>query len=146
MNHPDQLDLLRRDRSILPNAVEELLRYDSGIIFMPRYVVEDLVLRERTLRRGQLVLLSVMGANRDPRVFSEPDRVDLRRDTRDAVSLGYGAHYCPGASIARMELRLMIDAALDFMPSSARLLEDEIRWSEKGVMSQIKSLPVDFAA
>jgi cytochrome P450 len=144
-HHPDQLHLLRRDRSLVPNAVEELLRYDSGILFMPRYVIEDVVLGERTLRQGQLVLLSLMGANRDPRVFSEPDRLDLRRNVKEAVSLGYGMHYCPGASIARMELRLMIDAALDFLPPDARLAEADIRWSNKGVMSQIKTLPVDFS-
>jgi len=62
------------------------------------------------------------------------------------VSFGFGPRYCPGASIARMEPRLMIDAALDFLSPTARLREDEIRWSEKGMMSQIKSLPVDFAA
>jgi biflaviolin synthase len=108
-------------------------------------VIEDVVLGERTLRQGQLVLLSLMGANRDPRVFSEPDRLDLRRNVKEAVSLGYGMHYCPGASIARMELRLMIDAALDFLPPDARLAEADIRWSNKGVMSQIKTLPVDFS-
>ncbi len=146
LKHPDQLSLLRRERSILPNAVEELLRYDSGLIVMPRYVLEDLNLRGRVLRRGQLVVLSLMGANRDPRVFPEPDTVDLRRETRDALSFGHGPHYCIGANIARMELGMMIDAALDLIPQDARLLEDEIRWSERGLMSQIKSLPVDFAS
>jgi cytochrome P450 len=143
-HHPDQLRLLRRDRSLLPNAVEELLRYDSGILFMPRYVVEDFTLRHQALKRGQLVFLSVMGANRDPRVFPEPDRVDLLRNAKDAVSFGYGAHYCPGASIGRMEMRLMLDAALDFIPAGARLVDEEIHWSKKGIMSQLKSLPVDF--
>ena len=145
-HHADHLRQLREDRSLLPNAVEELLRYDSGILFMPRYVLEDLDLRGRTLRRGQLLLLGLLGANRDPRVFSEPDRLDFRRDVKEAVSLGYGTHYCLGASIARMELRFIIDAALDFIPPDALLIEDEIRWSRKGLMSQMKSLPVDFGA
>src|SRR5262249_26213808 len=108
--HPEQFCLLRGDRSLLPNAVEELLRYDSGFMFIPRYVLEELTLRDRTLRRGQLVLLGIMGANRDPRVFFEPDRLDLRREPKDSLSLGYGMHYCLGASIARMQLRLIIDA------------------------------------
>jgi unspecific monooxygenase len=146
LNHPDQLSLLRRDRTILPNAVEELLRFDSGIFVMPRYVVDEFLLEGYVLRKGQLVLLCVMGANRDARAFAEPDRLDLRRDTRAAVTFGFGAHYCPGASLARMELRLMIDAALDFVPTGARLLEDEIRWSKKGLMSQIKTLPVQFGS
>ena len=91
LKHPDQLSMLRRDRSILPNAVEELLRYDSGLVVMPRYVLEDFDLRGRALLKGQMVLLSLMGANRDPRVFPEPDRVDLHRDTRDALSFGHGS-------------------------------------------------------
>jgi cytochrome P450 len=146
LHHPDQLALVRRDRRILPNAVEELLRYDSGIVVMPRYVVDDFPLHGQVLRQGQLVLLSLLGANRDPDVFIDPECVDVLRDTREALSFGFGAHYCIGASVARMELRLMLDAALDFLPCGARLREDEIRWSRKGFMSQIKTLPVDFTA
>jgi cytochrome P450 len=146
LKHPEQLSLLRGDRSLLPNAVEELLRLDSGLVVMPRYVLEDFDLRGRALQKGQLVILSLMGANRDPRVFPEPDALDLHRDTREVMAFGHGAHYCIGANIARMELRRMIDAAIDFIPEGARLLEDEIRWSQKGLMSQIKSLPIDFAS
>jgi cytochrome P450 len=145
LQHPDQMELLRSDRALGPDAVEELLRHGSGIMVMPRYVVEDVAIRDRVLRKGQLVLLSILAANRDPRVFPEPDRLDLRRDAREALSFGFGAHYCIGANIARMELRLMIDAALDFLRPGARLLEEEIRWSHKGVMSQIKSLPVELS-
>ncbi len=145
LQHPDQLALLRRDRSLLPNAVRELLRYDSGLIVMPRYVLEEFELRETSFEKGQLVLLSMMGANRDPRVFAEPDTLDLRRETKDALAFGHGPHYCIGANLALVELRLMLDAALDFLPPGARLLEDQIRWSSRGLMSQIGSLPVDFA-
>ena len=144
--HPEQFSLLRRERSLLANAVEELLRYDSGLTLMPRYVLEDFPLRSQTLKRGQLVALSLVGANRDPRVFRDPEKLDLRRDTSEAVSFGHGSHYCPGANIARAELRSMIEAALDFIPANARLLEDQVRWSSSGFMGQIKSLPVDFAA
>lgn len=146
LKHPDQLAQVRADRSILPSAVDELLRYDSGHVAFPRYVVEDFELRGRTLRKGQLVLLSIMGANRDPALFDDPDVVDFRRDTKAAMYFGHGDHFCIGANIARLELRLMIDAALDFLPPGARLLEDEIRWSQKGLMSQLKSLPVDRSA
>ncbi len=145
LQHPDQLSLLRRERSLLPNAVGELLRYDSGLLVMPRYVLEEFELRDRPFEKGQLVLLSMMGANRDPRVFHDPDVLDLRRDTKEALAFGQGPHYCIGANLALAELRLMIDAALDFLPPGARLLEDEIRWSSRGLMSQINSLPVDFS-
>jgi cytochrome P450 len=131
LKHPGLLAQLRRERSLIPAAMNELLRYDSGLIVMPRYVVEDLNLRGRSLKTGQLVVLSLMGANRDPRVFPEPDRVDFRRDTKEALSFGYGVHYCPGANIARLELCLMLEAALDFLPPGAQLLEDQIRWSRR---------------
>jgi cytochrome P450 len=146
LHHPEQLSELRRDRSLLPNAIEELMRFDNGVLFMPRYVLEDFEFRDQKFQRGQLVLASLIGANRDPRVFVDPDRLDLRRDARQHVGFSHGHHYCAGANIARMQLRLMIGAALDFIPEGARLLEEEIRWSAKGVVSQIKSLPVDFAA
>ena len=90
------------------------------------------------------MVLSLMAANRDPRVFADPDTVDIRRDVREAVSFGHGTHYCVGSNIARVELHSMIDAALDFLPPGAELRENEIRWSARGFMSQIKSLPVDF--
>lgn len=144
LRHPDQLAMLRDERSLLPDAVQELMRYDSGLLVMPRYVEQDFELRGRALKKGQLVALSMMGANRDPRVFDEPDVLDLRRDTKNALSFGYGPHFCIGSNIARAELRLMLDAALDFLPEGARLLEDRIRWSSRGMMSQIRELPVDF--
>jgi cytochrome P450 len=85
-----------------------------------------------------------MGAHRDPRAFPEPDRLDLRRDSRNLIVFGQGLHHCIGANLARMELRLMIDAALDFMPEEARLPEEEIQWGGAGILSRIKALPVDF--
>ncbi|MFN2427241.1 MAG: cytochrome P450 [Candidatus Binatia bacterium] len=144
LKNPDQLDLLRGDRSLLPNAIEELLRYDSGLVAMARYVLEDFELRDRTLKKGQLVILSLTGANRDPRAFPDPERIDILRDTRATLAFGHGPHYCVGVHIARSELHLMLDAALDFLPPHARLLEDQIEWSSKGLMSQLKRLPVDF--
>jgi cytochrome P450 len=145
LQHPAQLSLLRNRRGLLDNAVEELLRYDNGLTLMPRYVVEEFELRGRAFRKGQLVALSLVGANRDPRVFPDPDRLDIGRDASDAVGFGHGPHYCTGANVARIEMRLMLTAALDFLPPGARLLEDQIRWSARGFMGQIKNLPVDFA-
>ena len=144
LRSPDQLELLRRDRSLLPNAIEELLRYDSGLVAMARYVLEDFELHGRPLKKGQLVILSLTGANRDPRAFADPERIDIQRDTRASVAFGHGPHFCVGVHIARTELHLMLDAALDFLPPHARLLEDQMEWSSKGLMSQLKRLPVDF--
>ena len=68
----------------------------------------------------------------------------ILRDTRASMAFGHGPHYCVGINIARSELHLMLDAALDFLPSKSRLLEDDVVWSSSGLTSQIKALPVDF--
>jgi cytochrome P450 len=146
LQHPDQLALLRAQRMLLPRAVEELLRWDSGLSEMPRYALETFELRGKTIAKGQVVILSLLGAHRDPRVFTFPNRLDLRRVPRDSIGFGYGEHYCIGAPLARAELRLMVAAALDFLPPHARLLEDRVRWSTKALTGRIKSLPVDFGA
>jgi cytochrome P450 len=91
---------LRADRSLLPARWKELMRYDSGIFGMPRYVREGFLLRGQSLRRGQLVVLSLTGANRDPSVFPEPDRLDLRRNPKEALSSDTGPIYCIGANLA----------------------------------------------
>jgi cytochrome P450 len=142
--HPAEMARLRRDRSLLAGAVSELLRYDMGLFGMPRYVLEDFELRDKSLRRGQLIVLSFMGAHRDPRAFDEPDRLDLSRETKNLIVFGHGLHHCIGANLARMELRLILDAALDFLPENARLPEEQIHWGGSGILSRIKSLPVDF--
>lgn len=142
--HPAELARLRRDRSLLPSAVSELLRYDMGLFGMPRYVLEDFELRGRSLRQGQLIVLSFMGAHRDPRAFDKPDRLDLRRETKNLIAFGHGVHHCIGSNVARTELRLMLDAVLEFLPEDARLREDQIQWGGLGILDRIKSLPVDF--
>jgi len=142
--HPRQLARLRADRSLLCSAVAELLRFDMGLLGMPRYALEDFELRGRAIRRGQLLVLSFMGAHRDPRAFDAPDRLDLGRDAKNAVAFGHGPHHCIGGNVARSELRLMLDAALDFLPDDARLLETQVRWGGFGILSRIKTLPIDF--
>lgn len=146
LTHPDQLERLRSNPELLPNAIEELLRYDSGIVAMARYALEDFELHGRPVKKGQLVILSITGANRDPRVFPDPERIDLERDTRAAVAFGHGQHYCVGINIARSALHLTLESALDFLPDRPVLLEDQIRWSAKGLMGHVKSMPVDFGA
>lgn len=142
--HPAELARLRRDHDLIPTAISELLRYDMGLFGMPRYVIEDFELRGRSLRAGQLVVLSFTGAHRDPRAFDTPDRLDLRRETKNLIVFGHGAHHCIGANIARTELRIMLEAALEFMPDDARLREEEIHWGGFGILDRIKTLPIDF--
>ena len=145
--HPEVLEELRADRSLLPNAVLELLRYDFGPSdWVPRFALRDFELEGHSIRKGQLLMLSFMGADRDPSVFPDPDRLDVRRDTSRLAIFGHGSHYCLGANLARQELCCMLDAVLDFLPTGAKLIEDEIQWSEtlSPLFRSLGSFPVAF--
>lgn len=147
LHHPDVLEELRADRGLLPNAVLELLRFDFGPgDWLPRYAVRDFDLEGRAIRKGQLLMLSFMGADRDPAVFPDPDRVDVRRDLTRLAIFGHGPHYCLGANLARQELRCMFDAALDFLPPRSCLRDAEIRWAESlgPMFRRLESMPVAF--
>ena len=144
LQHPGQLAELRADRSLMPNAVRELLRYDFGNGGLPRYAVEDFELRGRKIRKGQPLFLSFKGAHRDPAAFPDPDRFDIRRDTKNLTIFGRGNHYCIGANLAQLEMGIMLEAALDAMPEDAVLLEDQIEWMRVAMFARMESLPVDF--
>ena len=77
-------------------------------------------------------------------MFPDPDRFDLRRDLKDLTIFGHGPHYCLGANLAQLEMAIMLDAALDFIPEGARLLEDEMSWVRQAMFSRVETLPVDF--
>jgi cytochrome P450 len=146
LQHPEQMERLRSDPSLMPNAVNELLRFDFGSLGLPRYALRGFELRGKKIRKGELLLLSFMGAHRDPEVFPDPDRFDVRRDTSRLTIFGHGPHYCLGANLARTELACMFEAVLNFLPRGARLLEGQIEWVRFGMFSAINSLPVDFGA
>ncbi|MEU5534330.1 cytochrome P450 [Streptomyces sp. NPDC020362] len=118
LTHEDQLTLLREQPELLPRAVEELLRFvPLGIgIVNARIATEDVELSGGTVRAGEGVLAPVSHANRDPRVFTDPDRLDITREKNPHLTLGHGAHYCLGAQLARMELQVAIGTLLERFP------------------------------
>jgi cytochrome P450 len=146
LQHPDQMKRLRASPELMPNAVDELLRWDFGAVGLPRYAVEDFEFRGRPIKKGQLLMLNMMGAHRDPSVFPNPNELDVGRDTKALTLFGHGPHFCLGANLARQELRCMYEAALEFLPEGARLLEEQIRLRRVAMFSSIESLPVDFGA
>ena len=107
--HPDQRERVRRDPSLIPNWVEETLRYDGSTQMLARAVTRDVELHGCQLRAGDRLLLLVGAANRDERVFPDPDRFDLRRDTSQHLAFGKGTHFCLGASLARLETRAALE-------------------------------------
>jgi len=109
LEHPDQLALMRRDPSLLANAIEEILRYDGPVNLSPETVTtEPIELSGIRIPAGEIVRVSRAAANRDPRQFADPDRFDITRDTRGHAGFGYGIHYCLGAPLARMEGRVAL--------------------------------------
>ncbi len=96
LSHSDQWKLLKSDRSLLAPAIEEILRYESPVARQPRLMKQDTVLRGRQIKQGQMVFQMLLAANRDPAIFSDPDRFDIRREDNKHLAFGYGAHYCIG--------------------------------------------------
>jgi cytochrome P450 len=115
---PDQWQKLREDRSKVPAAVEELLRYEAPSQYQVRYSTRDVTLHDRTIPAGSAVLIVTGSAMRDERMFPEPDRVDIDRERKMGfnLALGYGIHSCLGAALARMESRIALEALLDLIP------------------------------
>jgi cytochrome P450 len=113
LEHPDQLLRLRDDRALLRPAVEELLRWDSPVQLDARAAFEDVDVHGLTVRAGEQVLTMLGAANRDPRVFPDPDRFDVGRDGPPPMSFGGGIHYCLGAPLARAEGQVVFDRMLD---------------------------------
>ena len=143
--NPDSMERLRRDRAAIPDAVNEILRYAfGGGGGLPRYAIRDFELRGKTIRKGQMILLSFSGAHRDPAVFPDPDRFDIDRDNSALTIFGHGPHYCIGVHLARSEMRAMIDSALDFLPRGARHREDLVNYQRTGFFRRALNCPVDF--
>jgi cytochrome P450 len=117
--NPAERDRLRRDPSLVPRWVEETLRYDNSTQALARLVARDVELHGQKLRQGERVVLLVGSANRDERVFPDPDRYDLLRDTSASLAFGQGVHFCLGASLARLEGRIALEETWRRMPGYA---------------------------
>jgi cytochrome P450 len=115
--HPDSRRRLANDHTLLGPAIEELLRYESPIQGLSRTLTRDITVHNTTMSRGESVLLVFGSANRDERVFPEPDVFDIDRKPEHLVAFGKGVHFCLGASLARMEARIALTALLQRVPN-----------------------------
>jgi cytochrome P450 len=114
--HPEQRRVLTDDRSLIPNAIEELLRYEPPGPHVARYVATDVEYHGQTVPAGSAMLLMLASANRDERRFDDPDRFDVRRSIGQHATFGYGTHFCLGAALARLEGRIALDEVLQRFP------------------------------
>jgi cytochrome P450 len=147
LTHPGEKTRLRQDPSLLPAAVEELLRFANPVKHAtPSFTTEDLPIGGVVIPAGELVLTAITSANRDPARFPDPDRLDLGRDTGGHVAFGYGIHYCLGAPLARMEAEVAIGALLARFPRiELAVAPGELRWRPVSLMNGLQSLPVRLA-
>jgi len=121
-DHPDQRRQLVEDRSLIPNAIEELLRYEPPAPHVGRYVDRDVEIHGQTVPAGSAMLFLVGAANRDDRRFPDGDSFDIHRQDGPHITFGYGPHFCLGAALARLEGRVALDEVLDRFP------EWEVDW------------------
>jgi len=146
--NPDQWQALVADRSGLPTAVEEMLRWVSPIKNMARTVTHDVDYAGQRLAEGDKVLLLYPSANRDDAVFPDPFRFDSRRTPNEHVAFGFGAHFCLGNSLARLELTTMFDRLADRLPdlrvADGIATEADLRWRAANFVSGYEQMPVEF--
>jgi cytochrome P450 len=142
--NPEQLADLRADRGLAVNAIEESLRLEPAAGRVDRYATADTDLGDARILRGDLVIVSLTAANRDPSAFVDPDRFDLRRDNaRGHLAFAQGPHACVGLHLARLETRSALDAVLDGWPA---LRLDQASTPPSGVIfRKPKSLLVTWA-
>jgi cytochrome P450 len=116
LKHPDQWARLKADRSLLPTAIEEILRWTSVIRFFRRTATQDVELRGKKIEKGDHVALVYPSANRDEEAFDKPFTFDIGRDPNDHLAFGFGPHFCMGANLARLEMRIAFEHVLDRVP------------------------------
>jgi cytochrome P450 len=114
--HPDQRRRLRENRALIPQAVEEVLRYEPPAAHIGRYVAKDVELYGETIPAGGVLIFLTGAANRDPREFADPDVFDIERERRAHLTFGYGHHVCVGNALARLEGRIALDEVLNRFP------------------------------
>jgi cytochrome P450 len=146
LENPEEAARVRADRSLVPNAVTEILRHGFGHAGgLPRYALRDFELRGKQIRKGEMLMLSFSGAGRDPAVYDDPDRFDVTREVKDLMTFGHGPHYCLGANLARQEMGCMLEALLDILPEGSRFLRDDVEYTSFAFFRRPVTLPVEIA-
>jgi cytochrome P450 PksS len=148
LQHPDQLDLLRNDPSLMKTAVEELLRFTSPVeMATERFTREDVTIARVTIPRGNMVFPVLASANRDERQFADPDSLDITREPNKHVAFGIGAHFCLGAPLARLEGQIALATLLRRLADMRLAVHPELlRWRGGLLLRGLKALPVTFQA
>ncbi|MEV0698640.1 cytochrome P450 [Saccharopolyspora sp. NPDC050389] len=145
LEHPEQLAELRANPELLPDAVEELMRYLSVADIFYRYAAEDIELGGETIPEGSTVVVSLLAANRDPQRFDNPDTLDIHRKARGHLSFGHGIHQCLGQQLARIEMRVGFDGLLRRFPAlELAIPTDQVKLKTDMNIYGVHELPVTW--
>jgi cytochrome P450 len=147
LRNPGELARLRAEPSLMPTAVEELLRYEGPVgVATSRWAFEDIEYGGATIPRGEIVIPVLLAANRDPAVFADADHLDLGRDPNRHIAFGTGIHLCLGAPPARLEGAIAFSALLDrFEEMELAVPVGELEWNDDFFLRGIRSLPLGVA-
>jgi cytochrome P450 family 142 subfamily A polypeptide 1 len=140
----ERWEALLADRSLLAPAIEEMLRWVSPIKNMARAATRDVEIGGQTVPAGEKVMLLYPSANRDEKVFTDPFEFDIRRQPNDHLAFGFGTHHCLGASLARLELRVLFEELLDRLPGLELVSDEEPSYRPANFVSGYESLAVRF--
>jgi len=143
LRNPAEGERLMRDRSLMPTAVEEILRYASPVTHIMRTAKRDVEIHGQKIRAGDRVVIWNASANRDEQVFPDADRFDVGRTPNEHLAFGHGEHYCLGANLARLELKVMIEEVLARLPDME--LAGEVSRLRSHFVAGIKHMPVRFS-
>ena len=144
MRNPEQLAQLRADPSLIPSAVEELLRYESPSQHTGRIAREDVQIGDKQIRKGQAVMAIMAAANRDPERFPDPDRLILDRSDNKHLAFGWSSHFCFGAPLARMEGQIAFETILRRLPN-LEVAPGSLTWRNNSGLRGLTALPVTFS-
>lgn len=142
MDNPAQREELIGNRSLLPTAIEEILRFTSPITHLMRTAVRDVEMHGKKIKAGDRVVIWNASANRDEAQFPQPDRFDIKRSPNEHVALGHGEHFCLGANLARLELKVMLDEVLNRLPDLE--VAGTVQRLHSNLVAGIKRMPVRF--
>jgi cholest-4-en-3-one 26-monooxygenase len=144
IQHPEQHQRLRENRELLPTAVEEILRWVSPVLYMRRTATLDTEIRGVPIAKGDKVVMWYPAANRDPEAFVHPERFDVGRDPNPHLAFGIGQHFCLGAQLARLQLRVMFGEILERLPQVE--LTGPVARIRTNFLGAIKRMPVRCSA
>ncbi|AAP09593.1 Cytochrome P450 [Bacillus cereus ATCC 14579] len=144
LQHPEQMNLIRENPSLIPSAVDELLRHSGPVMFISRLASEDMTIHGKRIPKGDLVLLSLTAANIDPQKFTYPETLNISREENNHLAFGAGIHHCLGAPLARLEGQIALGTLLQRLPNLRLAIKpDQLNYNHSKIRSLV-NLPVVF--